>query len=192
MLAAVAAPAGASVPLAAEPPAPPAPAAAPACSGVVLDASISAGSIPGGSWSVADACVPAEAVYETDVLGYRLVGGLGAATYTDGHLGRVAFLTARVSPDRSLTLLGLEDVAAGTVSWAYSDGTYSTANGTRVGGGAANSSTIVGADAPGPVEPGQLELSIAGSGSDLASARGPVADQVREMLDQALAALAAG
>lgn len=178
VLAAVAAPAGASE--------------APSCSGVVLDASMSAGSIPGGGWSVTDACVPAEAVYETDVLGYRLVGGMGAATYADGHLGRIAFLTARVSPDRSLTLLGLEDVATGTVSWAYSDGAYSNTDDTRVGGGAANAATIVGSDAPGPVEAAYLELAISGSGTDLASAQGPIADQVRELLDQAIDALAEG
>lgn len=138
---------------------------------------------------MADSCVPAEAVYETDVLGYRLVGGMGAATYTDGHLGRVAFLTARVAPDRSLTLLGLEDVATGAVTWAYSDGSFSTSEDTRVGGGAANATTVTGAQAPGPVEAAHLELAISGSGTDLASAQGPIADQVRELLDQALDAL---
>ncbi len=160
------------------------------CSGVVVDATIEAGSIPGGSWAVADACVPAEAVYETEVLGYRLVGGMGAATYTDGHLGRVAFLTAKVSPDRSLTLLGLEDVGTGTISWAYADGSYSDTSGTRTGGGEANASTVVGSTVPGPVEPAHLELAISGSGTDLAGAQGPIADQVRALLDQALDALA--
>lgn len=189
VLAGVAVPAGASTRLDAGVTAAQSPSVSPNCTGVVIDASVTTGSIPGGSWSVADSCVPAEAVYETDVLGYRLVGGMGAATYTDGHLGRVAFLTARVAPDRSLTLLGLEDVATGAVTWAYSDGSFSTSEDTRVGGGAANATTVTGAQAPGPVEAAHLELAISGSGTDLASAQGPIADQVRELLDQALDAL---
>ena len=67
----------------------------PACAGVTVDATVGAPSVPGGSWSALDACVPLEAVYEAEVLGYQLVGGLGVATYTDGHLGRVAFVTAK-------------------------------------------------------------------------------------------------
>lgn len=162
------------------------------CAGVVIDASLAAASVPGGSWTVQDACVPAEAVYETDVLGYRLVGGMGGAVYTDGHLGRVAFLTARVAPDRSLTLLGLEDSATGTISWAYADGGFTEENGTRVGGGAADSATIEGASTAGPIEPAQVNLAISGTGTDLSTAQGPIADQVRMLLDQALKVLAAG
>lgn len=70
----------------------------------------------------------------------------GAATYADGHLGRIAFLTARVSPDRSLTCSASRTWPR-HVSWAYSDGAYSNADDTRVGGGAANAATIVGSDA---------------------------------------------
>lgn len=161
-----------------------------ACSGVIVDAAMSTDSIPGGEWVVEDACIPAEAAYETEVLGYRLAGGLGVAAYADGHLGRIAFLTARVAPDRSLTFLGVEDVATGAITWAYADGAYGDHGGVRTGGGAANAVTVVGSNPPGMVEPAHLELSLTGSGTDLADAQGPVADQVRALLDQALDSLA--
>lgn len=160
-----------------------------ACTGVTIDATVTAPSVPGGSWTALDACVPIEAVYEAEVLGYQLVGGLGVATYTDGHLGRVAFVTAKVAEDRSLTLLGVEDDATGVVTWAYADGTYSQAGATRTVGGAANASTIAEGAAPGPVEAAQVQLGIDGTGTDLATAQGPVADQIRGFLDQAVAAL---
>jgi hypothetical protein len=149
----------------------------PACAGVTVDATVGAPSVPGGSWSALDACVPLEAVYEAEVLGYQLVGGLGVATYTDGHLGRVAFVTAKVAADRSLTLVGVEDDATGVVTWAYADGTYAQSGTTRTVG------------APGPVEAGQVQLTIDGTGTDLATAEGPVADQIRGFLDQAVVAL---
>ena len=161
----------------------------PACAGVTVDATVGAPSVPGGSWSALDACVPLEAVYEAEVLGYQLVGGLGVATYTDGHLGRVAFVTAKVAPDRSLTLVGVEDAATGVVTWAYADGTYAQSGATRTVGGAANASTIPSGGAPGPVEAGQVQLTIDGTGTDLATAEGPVADQIRGFLDQAVVAL---
>ena len=161
----------------------------PACAGVTVDVTVDAASVPGGSWSALDTCVGPEAVYEAEVLGYQLVGGLGVATYTDGHLGRVAFVTAKVAADRSLTLVGVEDAATGVVTWAYADGTYAQTGATRSVGGAANASTIPAGGAPGPVEAGQVQLSIDGTGTDLATAEGPVAEQIRGFLDQAVVAL---
>jgi hypothetical protein len=166
--------------------------AAPACAGVTLDATVSAPSVPGGGWSAVDACVPLEAVYEATVLGYQLVGGLGVATYTDGHVGRVAFVTAKVAEDRALTLVGVEDQATGVVTWAYADGTFAQDGATRTVGGAANAATIPSGGAPGPVESAQVQLTIDGTGTDLATAQGPVADQIRGFLDQAAAALSSG
>lgn len=160
-----------------------------ACAGVTVDATVDAPSVPGGAWSAVDACVPLEAVYEAQVLGYQLVGGLGVATYTDGHVGRIAFVTAKVAEDRSLTLVGVEDNATGVVTWAYADGTFAQTGTTRTVGGAANAATIPAGAAPGPVEAGQVQLTIDGTGTDLATAQGPVADQIRGFLDQAVAAL---
>jgi len=160
-----------------------------ACPGVVVDATVIAGTIPGGSWTALDTCVPPEAVYEAEVLGYRLVGGMGIGRYTDGHLGRVAFVTAEVAENRSLTLVGVEDQATGVVTWAYSDGGFARAGSLRTTGGEAQASTIPEDADPGPVEPARVELSVEGTGTDLATAEGPVADQIRVFLDQAVAAL---
>ena len=163
--------------------------AAPACAGVVVSTTVSAPSVPDGSWSTVDTCVPPEAVYEADVLGVALIGGMGVATYTDGHVGRVAFLTATVGGDRALTLVGVEDAATGVVTWAFSEGDFSRSGSQRSMGGAANAATIPAGEDPGPVEPGQVELTIEGTGTDLATAQGVVADQIRTLLDQAVEAL---
>jgi hypothetical protein len=162
------------------------------CPGVTVDANVAAASIPGGSWAVQDACVPLEAVYEAELLGYRLVGGLAPATYTDGHVGRIAFLTAKVADDRALTLVGVEDAATSTVTWAYVDGAYAEVGPTRSVQGDANAATVMPDAAPGPVEPASVQLSVDGTGTDLATAQGPVADQLRTLLAQAAAALSAG
>ena len=50
------------------------PSPAPQECAVVVAATVSAPSVPGGSWSTTDTCVAPETVYETDVLGYRLIG----------------------------------------------------------------------------------------------------------------------
>jgi hypothetical protein len=130
-----------------------------------------------------------EAVYEAEVLGYQLVGGLGVASFTDGQLGRIAFVTAKVAPDRALTLVGVEDGATGAVTWAYADGGFAQVDAQRTVGGAANAATIPAGGDPGPVEAGQVELRIEGTGTDLATAEGVVADQIRAFLDQAVVAL---
>ncbi len=154
-----------------------------------MDATVTAASVPGGSWTALDTCVAPDAVYEAEVLGYHLVGGLGVGTYTDGHIGRVAFLSAEVAPDRSLTLIGVEDEATGLVTWAYSDGGFARVGTSRTLGGDGEASTIAEGAAPGPVEPARVDLTIDGTGTDLASAQGPVPDQIRAFLDQAVTAL---
>lgn len=145
--------------------------------------------MPGGSWSVADACVPTEAVYEAELLGYRLVGGMGVATYVDGHVGRVAFLTAKVGESESLTLIGVEDHGAGRITWAFAEGTYAESGEVRTVGGPAEAATLVVDQEPGPIESAQVQLELTGSGTDLATASGPVADELRRVLDAAAAAL---
>ena len=59
----------------------------------------------------------------------------------------------------------------------------------RTTAGEGQAATIPDGAEPGPVEPAQVELSIDGTGTDLATAEGPVADQIRAFLDQAVAAL---
>jgi hypothetical protein len=164
--------------------------APPACDGVTVSARVAATSLPGGAWSVTDVCVPSDAVYEAGVLGYRVVGGLGVARYDDGHLGRIAFATAHVGSDRALTLVGVEDVATGSVTWAFADGDHEQTDLARVVGGegvaAPNSTTPV------PTEPATVELAITGTGTDLATAQGEVPDLLREFLDEATRSLSAG
>ncbi len=63
---------------------------------------------------------------------------------------------------------------------------------TRSVQGDANAATVVPDAAPGPVEPASVQLSVDGTGTDLATAQGPVADQLRTLLAQAAAALSAG
>lgn len=169
--------------------APAAAAQTPACAGVVVAATVRAPSVPDGSWSTLDTCVPPEAVYEANVLGVGLIGGMGVAAYTDGHLGRVAFLSAQIGGDRALTLIGVEDAATGVVTWAYAEGSVERVGAERTMGGAANAATVPAGEAPGPVEPAEVELSITGTGTDLATAQGAVADEIRDLLDQAIEAL---
>ena len=97
-----------------------------------------------------------EAVYEADVLGYRLVGGLGV-----GDLHRRACWAGsrssrpRSAPDRSFTLVGVEDTATGVVTWAYCRRRLRRRP-ARPGPSAARRtpSTIPAGAAPGPVEAG--------------------------------------
>jgi hypothetical protein len=162
----------------------------PSCVGVEVAATVAAPSIPSGSWTTETTCVPPEAVYETEVLGYRLIGGMGLARYTDGHVGHVAFLSAKVEAGRSLSLVGVEDLATGQVTWAYGDGGLAEQAGLRQMDGQGEAATIATPDAPpGPAESAQVQLSISGSGTDLATAQGAIPDQLRVMLDQAVAAL---
>jgi hypothetical protein len=163
---------------------------APACIGVEVTATVAASAIPSGSWTTEPTCVPPDAVYETEVLGYRLIGGMGVARYTDGHMGHVAFLSAKVESGRSLSLVGVEDATTGQVTWAYGDGTLAEQPGLRQMDGQGEAATIAAPDAPaGPAEPAQVQLSISGNGTDLATAQGVVPDQLRVMIDQAVAAL---
>jgi hypothetical protein len=160
-----------------------------ACVGVSVSATVTAPSVPSGSWSTVDTCVPPEAVYEAEVLGYELVGGLGVAASTDGRIGRIAFVTAKVAGDRALMLVGVEDSSTGGVTWAYADGRFSQVGTQRTVGGAANAATVPLDAPPGPVEAGDVQLTIDGTGTDLSSAEGVVADQIRAFLDQAVVAL---
>ncbi len=161
----------------------------------MVSASVVSEVVPGGAWSVTDACVEPIAAYEVNVLGYRLVGGLGAAIYDEGHRGRVAFATVAISPDRSLSLVGLEDVDTGTVVWAYADAGYADDGTSRTAGGAATAVSVVGPPegAPTPAVsdpvPAEATISLTGNGTDLATAEGPIADELRSIVDEAVAAL---
>ena len=111
-------------------------------------------------------------------------------SYTDGHVGRIAFLSIEVAPDRSLTLIGVEDQATGAVTWAYCEGGFARVGSMRTTAGEGQAATVPEPElSPARSEPAQVELSIDGTGTDLATAEGPVADQIRAFLDQAVAAL---
>ncbi len=131
------------------------------------------------------------------MLGYRLVGGLGAAIYDEGHRGRVAFATVAIAPDRSLSLVGLEDVDTGTVVWAYADAGYADDGARRTAGGAATAVSVVGPaggrrDAGGVGRgPRRGDHLADGHRHRSGDCRGPVADELRLIVDEAVAALTA-
>lgn len=167
----------------------PAPPPDPSCEGVVLDVALEAPDLPQGRRSAAGVCVPPDAAYETAVLGYRLVGALGVAGFDDGTIGRVAVLSVHLAPDRAATLLGVEDSATGRVTWAYAEGGQSAEGDARTVGGPAETVSLVAGQPQGPVTQGSLQVTVTGRGTDLATAQGPVPDQIRAALDEAVAAL---
>ncbi len=163
-----------------------------ACAGVSVSATVSVPTLDGGSWSTVGTCVYPEAVYEVDVLGYRLIGGLGAATAPDGCCDRLAFLSIKVGAEQSLTLVGVEDTSTGAVTWAYSEGSYAESGTSRTVGGAAKAITVAAPGAePTPVADGSFDVVLEGTGTDLATAEGAIPDQLRTYIDQAVALLTA-
>lgn len=154
-----------------------APAKQPACDGAVISAEVRAASLPGGSYRVNDACVPREAFFEVGMAGFRLALGLGAVNYEDGHFGRIAFAALTAPDGRALTLVGVEDPTVDLVRWALAQGTHSEGPvGTAVTGEGPT-------DAPGAVEEtARVDLAVAGTGTDLMTARGEVPEMLRDLV----------
>lgn len=172
---ATAVPAAASAPVAAT-----SPAAVP-CAGATVSATVRAESLPGGSWSVSEGCVAREAFYEVGLAGYRLLLGLGVVTYDDGHVGRIAFAAVTAPDGDALSLVGVDDPDADVARWALTQGTHSEGvAGTAVVGDGVT-------DAPGAGEErAHVELSVAGTGTDLMTATGEVPETVRSVVLDAI------
>ncbi len=159
-------------------------AAAQECAGVSASARMEAGSLPGGSWTARDVCVAPEHVYEVDVLGYHLVAGMGVATYDEGHLGRLAFAELTVAPGESWTLVGMEDHGVDHVTWTLAEGSHEVDGEIRRSGGDGRSITPtaeVETD-----EPGSVTLEYVGDPTDLRTAEGPIPEELRRLLDDAV------
>ena len=85
-----------------------------ACAGDRVSATINAPSLPGGGWSVTDACVDARdyftGTYEDS---YPYAVGISAVTYDDGHVGRLAFLAVQLAPGHRVRVVGMEAPSRG-------------------------------------------------------------------------------
>jgi len=91
------------------------------CAGDVVTATINSPSLPGGGWSVTDACVDARDFFTAryqDQVPFAI--GISTVTYDDGHLGRLALLSIQLTADHSVTVIGMEDPATATLRFAGS------------------------------------------------------------------------
>lgn len=147
------------------------------CHGAVVSSQVSAASLPGGAYSVTDACIPQDAFYETGLAGYRLQLGMGLADYDDGHSGRIAFAALTAPDGQAFSLVGVEDPALELVRWALAGGTHSQGS---------QGTSLVGegpTDAPGTVEEtARVELTVDGTGTDLMTASGEVPEMLRDIV----------
>lgn len=154
-------------------------AAGPCPSGSV-SVQVDAASLADGGGDVPGSCIPPGAFYEVRLTGHRLV--LGMALRGDGVEGRVAFAVLTTPGELAASLVGIEDAAAGTVRWAYAEGRHST--GPYATEFAGDGVTDL------PDEAAHVDVTVHGSGVDLMTARGEVADELRAVLHEALAHLA--
>lgn len=162
----------------------PSAAGAQGCAGVTVSSRMEVASLPGGSWTARDVCVAPEHVYEVDVLGYHLVAGMGVATYDEGHPGRLAFAELTVGPGESWTLVGMEDHDVDHVTWTLAEGRHEVEGEIRRSGGEGVSITPT-AEVEAE-EPGWVTLEYAGDPTDLRTAEGPIPDELRRLLDEAV------
>jgi hypothetical protein len=107
-----------------------------ACTTDRVSATINAPSLPGGGWSVTDACVDARSYFVGTYLDkYPYAIGIAPVTYDDGHVGRLAFLSIRLTATNSVTVIGMEDPATRQLRFAGSveDSTVGPAGATVAG-----------------------------------------------------------
>lgn len=89
------------------------------CAGDTVSASMSSAEASGAKWSVTGACVDARdyfvGVYQDR---HPFAIGISNVTYDDGHTGRLAFLSVRIDPAQTVTVLGMEDPRTGELRFA--------------------------------------------------------------------------
>lgn len=156
-----------------------APAAAVPCGSASVSLRVEASSLRDGAGDVGDACIPPGAFYEVRFGGYRLA--LGLALRGDGTEGRVAFGVLTTPVGLAAALVGIEDVEASGVRWAYAEGRHETVDPALGFSGEGMT------DLPG--ESARVSLELHGTGQDLLTADGEVAEQLRAMLFVAIAEL---
>lgn len=134
---------------------------------------VAAPSLQGAGGSV---CMPAGAFYEVRVAGWELLIGLGVRS--DSPADRIGFAQLTSPHGAAAALVGLEDSAAQVVRFAYAEGSRS-ADGPFSADGITDLAD----------ETAHLSLSVTGTPADLLTAPGPVAAELRDLLQTALAEL---
>ena len=150
------------------------------CAGMV-DLELSAVSLPGGERSLTDGCLRADAFFEVELAGHRLVLALTEVDWSDGSAGRLALATLSAPDGRAASLVGVEDAAAGSVRWVYGEGAHRSGDG----------STSITSEGVTDLadDPASSEIRIEGRGADLLTAPGPAVEAVRGLVQEAVAAL---
>jgi len=135
-------------------------ASAQTCAGS-LSTSVTAASLPGGSWAVEGACLSSDAFFEYSNTEGRAQVALSSVTYADGHSGRVAVGMLVMTSGTALSIVGVEDAATGLVKWSAVLG-----QAVQVG----DQTTVSGEGIMVfPVESVQLSASISGTGTNIAT-----------------------
>ncbi|CAN5505911.1 hypothetical protein BH10ACT3_BH10ACT3_01570 [soil metagenome] len=128
------------------------------CPGRVSTA-VTSESLPGGTWSVTDGCLPTESFFEYSDGDIRAQVGLSSVTYDDGHVGRVAAGMLTLGGGTGLAIVGVEDEATGRIKWSAVLGDYNDDGSVRTVGG--DGVTLF------PTESAQIQLSMSGTGTDV-------------------------
>jgi len=130
------------------------------CAGSV-SASVSAASLPGGSWEVVDGCLTSDAFFEYSNTEGRAQVAVALVTYADGHAGRVAVGMLVTAGGAALSIVGVEDSATGLVKWSAVLGTAQ-----QIGDQTSVSGTGFMVF---PAETAQLTAMIKGTGTNIAT-----------------------
>ncbi len=88
------------------------------CAGDRVTASMSTATADGPKWSVTGACVDARDYFVGTFEGHVFAIGISNVTYDDGHSGRLAFLSVRLGPAQTVTVVGMEDPGTGELRFA--------------------------------------------------------------------------
>lgn len=121
--------------------------------------SLASDELPGGEWSVSNACLPTDTFYEYNDGPIRAQAALTTVTYDDGHVGRVAVGMLTLGDGIGLSVVGVEDSATGLVKWSAVLGDYVRDGATTTVGGAGV--TLF------PTAPATLDVSLTGTGTDI-------------------------
>ena len=134
--------------------------AAQSCTGSV-STSVTAASLPGGSWSVDGGCLASDSFFEYSNTEGRAQVAVSSVTYADGHAGRVAVGMLVMAGGTALSIVGVEDSATGLVKWSAVLGTAE-----QVG----DQTTVAGSGIMVfPLESVEVSASITGTGTNIAT-----------------------
>lgn len=129
------------------------------CAGTV-SASVSAESLPGGTWAVDQGCLTPDSYYEFSDGPVLAKAGISNVTYTDGHEGRVAAAVLTLGNGLGLAIVGVEDSATGLIKFGAVLGDFTT-DGDQVSVSGEGVALL-------PVEKASVSASFTGTGTDVA------------------------